>query len=254
MSTSNATRTAFISGATSGFGRAAAKRFVEAGWQVIGSGRRADRLDALKAELGDAFHPLCFDIRDEAAMRAAIDTLPQRFRGIDLLVNNAGLAQGTKPAQEALLSDWRTMIDTNITALVTLTHALLPVLIERKGAIFNISSIAGSYAYPGGNVYGATKAFVTQFSLNLRSDLHGTGVRVTSIEPGLAETEFTLVRTGGDQSASDALYAGAQPITADDIAESVWWIANLPPHLNINRFEVMPVSQSLAGLQIHRDA
>jgi serine 3-dehydrogenase len=145
------------------------------------------------------------------------------------------------------------MIDTNVTALAAMTHALLPGLIARRGAIFNVSSIAGSYAYPGGNVYGATKAFVTHFSLNLRTDLHGTGVRVTSIEPGMAETEFTLVRTGGDRPASDALYAGAQPISAADIAESVWWIANLPPHLNVNRFEVMPVSQSLAGLQVHRD-
>jgi serine 3-dehydrogenase len=146
------------------------------------------------------------------------------------------------------------MIDTNVTALATLTHALLPGLVERRGAIVNISSIAASYPYAGGNVYGATKAFVTQFSLGLRSDLHGTGVRVTSIEPGLAETEFTLVRTRGDQAASDALYAGSQPITADDIAETLWWIANLPPHLNVNRIEVMPVSQSFAGFQVHRGA
>jgi serine 3-dehydrogenase len=146
------------------------------------------------------------------------------------------------------------MIDTNVTALVALTRALLPTLIERRGAILNVSSIAATYPYAGGNVYGASKAFVTQFSLGLRADLHGTGVRVTSLEPGLAETEFTLVRTGGDQSASDTLYAGTQPITADDIAETLWWLANLPPHLNVNRLELMPVSQSFAGLQIHRDA
>ena len=246
------TRTALITGATAGFGRAAARKFVAAGWQVIATGRRADRLDVLRAELGDALHPTCFDIRDEAAMRAALDALPERFRGIDLLLNNAGLAQGTKPAQQALLSDWKTMIDTNVTALVTLTHALLPALIERKGAIINISSIAGVYPYTGGNAYGGSKAFVSQFSLGLRSDLHGTGVRVTSIEPGMAETEFTVIRTHGDQAASDALYSGANPMTAEDIADTIFWIASLPPHLNINRIELMPTSQSFAGFQVHR--
>jgi len=245
-------KTAFITGATSGFGRASAKTFIDAGWQVVGTGRRVERLDALRAELGDAFHPLAFDIRDEAAMRAAIDTLPQPFQGIDLLVNNAGLAQGTKPAQEASLSDWRTMIDTNITALVTLTHALLPTLIERKGGIVNVSSTAANYPYSGGNVYGGSKAFVSQFSLNLRADLHGTGVRVTALEPGMAETEFTLVRTHGDQAASDALYAGMDAMSAQDIADTIFWIANLPPHLNVNRLEMMPTRQSFAGFQLHR--
>ena len=249
-----APRTALVTGATAGFGLAIARRLHAAGWQVIATGRRADRLDALRAELGDALHPACFDIRDEAAMRAALDALPERFRGIDLLVNNAGLAQGTKPAQDALLSDWKTMIDTNVTALVTLTHALLPTLMARKGAIVNISSVAGVYPYPGGNTYGGTKAFVTQFSLGLRSDLHGTGVRVTSIEPGMAETEFTLVRTHGDQAASARLYAGAHPLRADDIAEAVHWIAHLPPHVNINRLELMPTTQSFAGFQVARDA
>ena len=246
-------RTALITGATAGFGRAAARRFVDAGWQVIATGRRADRLDALRAELGDALHAACFDIRDEAAMRAALDALPENFRGIDLLVNNAGLAQGTRPAQAALLSDWKTMIDTNITALVTLTHALLPQLVVRKGAIINVSSVAGVYPYPGGNTYGGSKAFVSHFSLGLRSDLHGTGVRVTTIEPGMAETEFTVVRTHGDQAASDTLYTGANPMTAEDIAESIFWVATLPPHLNINRLEIMPTSQSVAGFQVHRE-
>ncbi len=245
--------TALITGATSGFGRATARRFAEAGWNVIAAGRRAERLDALRAECGERLHPLAFDMRDADAMRAALDDLPEAMRGIDLLVNNAGLALGIAPAQEASLAQWRQMIDTNVTALATLTHALLPTLIERRGAIVNISSIAGTYPYPGGNVYGATKAFVTQFSLGLRSDLHGTGVRVTSIEPGLAETEFTLVRTDGDQDASDTLYAGAHPITDTDIADTIWWLANLPPHLNINRLELMPVSQSFAGFQIHRE-
>ncbi|MEO5962362.1 MAG: SDR family NAD(P)-dependent oxidoreductase [Thermomonas sp.] len=246
-------RTALITGATAGFGRAAARRFVDAGWQVIATGRRSERLDALRAELGNGVHTACFDIRDEAAMRAALAALPERFAGIDLLVNNAGLAQGTKPAQDALLSDWKTMIDTNITALVTLTHVLLPTLIKRKGAIINISSTAAIYPYVGGNAYGGSKAFVSQFALNLRADLHGTGVRVTTIEPGMAETEFTVVRTHGDQAASDKLYTGANPMTADDIAESIFWVASLPPHLNINRLEIMPTSQSFAGFQVHRD-
>ncbi|MBZ0087772.1 MAG: SDR family NAD(P)-dependent oxidoreductase [Thermomonas sp.] len=246
-------RTALITGATAGFGRATARKFIDNGWQVIAAGRRAERLAALRAELGDALHTACFDIRDEAAMRAALAALPERFRGIDLLVNNAGLAQGTKPAQEALLSDWKTMIDTNVTALVTLTHALLPTLIARKGALINISSTAAIYPYTGGNVYAGSKAFVSQFSLNLRADLHGSGVRVTAIEPGMAETEFTVVRTHGDQTASDKLYAGAHPMTAEDIADTIFWVATLPPHLNINRIELMPTSQSFAGFQVHRD-
>ena len=245
-------QTVLITGATSGFGRATAQRFAAEGWNVIATGRRTDRLQALQDSLGDRVHTLAFDIRDADAMHAALATLPDALQGIDLLVNNAGLALGTAPAQSADLGQWRQMNDTNVTALVTLTHALLPGLIERRGAIVNISSIAATYPYTGGNVYCATKAFVSQFSLGLRSDLHGTGVRVTSIEPGLAETEFTLVRTSGNQSASDQLYAGAQPITDADIADAIWWIANLPPHLNINRLELMPVSQSFAGFQIHR--
>lgn len=247
------TRTALITGATSGFGAAAVRRFAGAGWRVIATGRRAERLQALVDEIGaDKVHAAAFDIRDEAAMEAALTALPDGFRDIDLLVNNAGLAQGTAPAQSALLSDWRTMIDTNITALVTLTHRLLPQLVARKGAIINISSVAGVYPYPGGNAYGGSKAFVSQFSLGLRSDLHGTGVRVTTIEPGMAETEFTLVRTHGDQAASDKLYAGANPMTAEDIAESIFYVATLPPHLNINRLEIMPVTQSFAGFQVAR--
>ena len=248
------TRTALITGATSGFGAAAVRRFVAAGWRVIATGRRADRLLALVDELGaDKVHAAAFDIRDETALDAALDALPAAFRDIDLLVNNAGLALGTAPAQQASLDDWRTMIETNVLALVTVTRRLLPLLVERKGAIINIGSIAGSYPYPGGNTYGGTKAFVRQFSLGLRSDLHGTGVRVTDIEPGMAETEFTLVRTHGDQAASDKLYAGAQPMTADDIAEQIFYVATLPPHLNINRLEIMPVSQSFAGFQVARD-
>ncbi|MGS1014737.1 SDR family NAD(P)-dependent oxidoreductase [Rhodanobacter sp. UC4450_H17] len=246
---------AWITGATAGFGAATVERFVAGGWRVIASGRRAERLRQLVDRHGaERVHAAAFDMRDEAAMRAAHAALPPSFAGIDLLVNNAGLALGTAPAQQAELAQWKQMIDTNVTALATITHLLLPQLIERRGAIVNISSISGSYAYRGGNVYGASKAFVTQFSQNLRTDLHGSGVRVTSIEPGMAETEFTLVRTGGDQAASDQLYAGAHPITATDIADTIWWIANLPPHLNINRIELMPVSQSAAGLQVARDS
>ena len=179
-------------------------------------------------------------------------TLPEPFRGVDVLVNNAGLALGTAPAQQGDIEGWRTVIDTNVTGLVAMTRKLLPTLIERKGAILNLSSVAATYPYPGGNVYGASKAFVTQFSLNLRSDLHGTGVRVTAIEPGMIETEFTIVRTGGDRAASDALYRGMNPMTAQDTAEILFWIATLPPHVNVNAIELMPVSQSFAGFQIAR--
>ncbi|OUL31463.1 NADP-dependent 3-hydroxy acid dehydrogenase [Nostoc sp. RF31YmG] len=249
------TQTALITGATSGFGLAAARRLAGAGWRVIVTGRRAERLQPLVQEFGaERIHAAVFDVRDTDAMDAALAALPPAFADIDLLVNNAGLAQGTAPAQSASLQDWHTMIDTNVTALVNLTHRLLPRLIARKGAIINISSVAATYPYPGGNTYGGTKAFVSQFSLGLRSDLHGTGVRVTSIEPGMAETEFTLVRTHGDQSASDKLYTGANPMTAEDIAESIYYVATLPPHLNINRLEIMPVTQSFAGFQVARDA
>ena len=244
-------KTALITGATAGIGAAAARRFVAGGWRVVATGRRQDRLDALATELGDAVHPLAFDMRDEAAREAAIAGLPDAFAGVDLLVNNAGLALGTAPAQSAELSDWLTMIDTNIVSVVALTHRLLPKLIERRGAVVNLSSVAATYPYTGGNVYGATKAFIRQLSLNLRSDLHGTGVRVTSIEPGMVETEFTAVRTGS-QEASDKLYAGADPMTAADIADTIWWVATLPGHLNINTLELMPVSQSFAGFQVAR--
>jgi serine 3-dehydrogenase len=247
------TRTVLITGATSGFGAAAVKRFAGAGWRVIATGRRAERLQPLVDQFGpDKVQAAVFDVRDQAALEASLAALPEAFRSIDVLVNNAGLALGTAPAQKASLQDWRTMIDTNITALVTLTHRLLPGLIERKGVIINMSSVAATYPYPGGNTYGGSKAFVKQFSLGLRSDLHGTGVRVTSIEPGMAETEFTLVRTHGDQAASDKMYGGATPMTAEDIAEQLYYIATLPPHLNINRLEIMPVTQSFAGFQVDR--
>lgn len=247
-------KTVLVTGATAGIGEACAHAFAGAGWRVLGTGRRADRLAALQGELGaERFHPCVFDIRDEAARDAALAQLPAEFAQIDCLVNNAGLALGTSPAQDSDLDQWKVMIDTNVTALVSLTHRLLPMLIERKGAIVNLSSVAATYPYSGGNVYGGTKAFVHQFSLGLRSDLHGTGVRVTSIEPGMVETEFTVVRTGGSQQASDALYGGANPMTGADIAETILWVANLPPHLNINTLELMPVSQSFAGFQVARE-
>jgi serine 3-dehydrogenase (NADP+) len=247
------TKTAMITGATSGFGEASVRRFAKEGWRVIATGRRADRLKKLVDALGaDKIHATAFDMRKPAAIDAAIAGLPAAFRDVDLLINNAGLALGTAPAQKADLDQWNQMIETNITGLATMTHKMLNTLIARKGAIINISSVAASYPYPGGNVYGGTKAFVSQFSLGLRSDLHGTGVRVTSVEPGMAETEFTLVRTSGNQEASDKLYQGANPMTAENVAETLFWIANLPPHMNINRIEMMPVNQSFSPFQVNR--
>jgi len=249
------TKTAMITGATSGFGAAAVRKFAKAGWRVIATGRRADRLKKLTDEFGaDRVFAASFDMRKPEAIEAALAGLPAAFRDIDLLINNAGLALGTAPAQKASLEQWNQMIETNVTGLATITHKLLATLIARKGAIINISSVAATYPYPGGNVYGGTKAFVSQFSLGLRSDLHGTGVRVTSVEPGMAETEFTLVRTSGNQEASDKLYKGADPMTAEDVAETLFWIATLPPHMNINRIELMPVKQSFGPFQVDRGA
>ncbi|HZG09658.1 MAG TPA: SDR family NAD(P)-dependent oxidoreductase [Allosphingosinicella sp.] len=246
------TSTILITGATAGIGAATARRFAQAGWQVIGTGRRRERLEALAGELGGLFHPLALDMTDIDAIPAAIDGLPEQFAAIDCLLNNAGLAPPMAPAQEADLASWRHVIDTNITGLVALTHKLLPGLIQRKGAILNLSSVAANYPYRGGALYGGTKAFVSQFSLDLRCDLHGTGVRVTALEPGMIETEFTLVRTGGDQAASDALYKDMNPMTAEDMAETLFWVATLPPHININTLELMPVSQSFAGFTVAR--
>jgi serine 3-dehydrogenase len=247
------TKTILITGATSGFGEAAARRFANGGWKVIGTGRRAERLKTLADELGDAFLPLEIDIRDLKAVES-LGQLSPPWSEIDLLLNNAGLAPPTDPLPE---TDWHRIdevIETNVTGLVALTRALMPKLIERKGQIINLSSVAATYPYKGGAVYAGTKAFVRQFSLDLRCDLAGTGVRVTSVEPGMAETEFTLVRTGGDKEASDKLYAGMSPMTADDLADLFWWLANLPPHLNINTIELMPVSQSWAGFTVTREA
>ncbi|MEP0236112.1 SDR family NAD(P)-dependent oxidoreductase [Roseibium sp.] len=247
------TGTILITGTTSGFGAATARLFAQNGWQVIGTGRRAERLDELKAELGESFYGLVFDITDEDATKAALESLPDAFKEIDVLVNNAGLALGTASAPETKLSDWKTMVDTNVTGLLTITDLMLPMLIARKGMIVNLSSIAATWPYPGGNVYAGTKAFLRQFSLGLRSDLHGKGVRVTSIEPGLCESEFTMIRTGGNKEAYDALYGGAHAIQPEDIANTIYWVATQPKHININSLEVMPVSQSWGGWQIARD-
>ena len=245
-------KTILITGATAGFGEAAARKFVGGGWNAIGTGRRGDRLKKLQEELGDAFLPLEIDMRDRQALQSLAD-LSGGWSDIDLLLNNAGLAPPTDPLPD---TDWDRIdevIDTNITGLVALTRTLLPKLVDRKGQIINLSSVAATYPYKGGAVYGGTKAFVRQFSLDLRCDLAGTGVRVTSIEPGMAETEFTIVRTGGDRAASEKLYAGMNPMTPEDLADLFWWLANLPPHLNINTVELMPVSQSFAGFTIDRE-
>jgi len=246
-------KTILVTGATSGIGEACARRFASGDWRVIGTGRRGDRLKKLAEELGDSFLPLEIDMRDLDAVRT-LAQLESPWGDIDLLLNNAGFAPPLTPVAETDFAIYEDAIRTNITGLVALTQALLPKLIERKAGIVNLSSIAGTYPYKGGAVYGGTKAFVTQFSLDLRCDLAGSGIRVTSIEPGMVETEFTLVRTGWDRAASDALYGNMDPMTGEDIAESIWWVANLPPHLNINRLELMPVNQSWAGFAIHRNA
>ena len=245
-------KTILITGATAGFGEAAARRFAAGGWRVIGTGRRRDRLRALADELGDAFLPLEIDMRDRPALEG-LARLAAPWGEIDLLLNNAGLAPPTDPLPDTEWQRVEDVIETNVTGLVALTRALLPKIVERRGAIINLSSVAATYPYKGGAVYAGTKAFVRQFSLDLRADLHGTGVRVTSIEPGMAETEFTIVRTGGDEDASRKLYAGMEPMTAEDVAETIWWVATLSQHLNINALEIMPTNQSFAGFQVHRE-
>ena len=246
-------KTILITGATAGFGEAAARKFIHGSWRVIGTGRRGDRLKALQDELGDNFLPLEIDMRDRAAIES-LAKLDAPWGDIDLLLNNAGLAPPTDPTPDTQWERIEEVIETNVTGLVALTRALLPKLVKRKGQIINLSSVAATYPYKGGAVYAGTKAFVRQFSLDLRCDLAGTGVRVTSIEPGMAETEFTIVRTGGDKQASNKLYAGMDPMTADDLADLFWWLAGLPARLNINAIELMPVTQSWAGFSVARDA
>ena len=240
------TKNILITGASSGFGRAAALRFAANGWQVFGMARRAERL----AELQNVTPVVC-DITNQSAMEAALSNLPT----LDVLVNNAGLAQGQEPAYQSKLEDWDTMIATNITALTHLTRMVLPGMVTRgHGHIINIGSTAGHYAYPGGNVYAATKAFVEHFTRNLRSDLVGTGVRATCVAPGMAETEFSQVRFKGDNTKAAAVYKGMQALTADDLAEAIYWVANQPQHVNINYLELMPTAQAIGPFAVHRQS
>ena len=248
-------RTVFVTGASAGFGEAIARRFAADGARVIVSARRSDRIAELAKELGSDVLPLTFDVRDRAAVADAVSGLPPEFAAIDVLVNNAGLALGLEPAYESSLDDWDAMIDTNCKGLAYCTRAVLPGMVKRGyGHVINLGSIAGTYPYPGGNVYGATKAFVHQFSLDLRSDLQGTGVRVTSVEPGLSGgTEFSVVRFGGDRAKAGQVYEGVHPLEAGDVAEAVHWAASLPSHVNINVIEMMPVAQSFGPLAVARE-
>lgn len=246
--------TILVTGATAGFGRAMARRFVRDGHRVIATGRRTERLEALSRELGDQLLPVTLDVTDLPTVDALPGSLPESWREPDVLVNNAGLALGLDPAYKASLSDWDRMVATNVTGLMHVTRAILPGMVERdRGTIVNLGSTAGTYPYPGGHVYGASKAFVKQFSLNLRADLAGTGVRVTDLEPGLVGgTEFSNVRFGGDAAKASKVYEGVQPLTAEDIAEAVAWVVGLPPHFNVNRLEIMPTAQAAGPLAVKR--
>jgi NADP-dependent 3-hydroxy acid dehydrogenase YdfG len=246
----------FITGASSGFGAEMARVFVAAGHSVIACARRADRLAQLGQELGAALLPLELDVGDNDAVKQALASLPAAWQAIDVLINNAGMALGIEPAQRADLADWHAMIATNCQGLVGMTHALLPQMVARgSGLVINIGSVAGSYPYPGGNVYGATKAFVEQFTLNLRADLVGTGVRATNLAPGLCGgTEFSNVRFKWDNDAAAKVYQGTVPLSAQDIANTALWVATLPPHININQIEMMPTCQGFSPFTIKRDA
>jgi len=246
--------TVLVTGATSGFGEAMARRFVHDGHRVIATGRRAERLEALRKELGPTLLPFQLNVTDAAAAAALPGSLPEGWQEVDVLVNNAGLALGNAPAQQAKIADWDTMVATNVTGLIRLIHAILPGMVARdRGHIVNLSSTAGSYPYPGGNVYGASKAFVIQFSRNLKADLVGTGVRITDLEPGLVGgSEFSKVRFGGDADKAAAVYAGTTPLSPQDIAEAVAWVVGLPPHVNVNRLEIMPTCQAASPLTIKR--
>jgi len=245
---------AFITGASSGFGRAIAERFAAAGMQLVLLARREDRLHELSKSLSVPCHTIACDVRDGDALRAAVAAIPGDFGRIDILVNNAGLALGLEPAHRTEWSDWQQMIETNCTALALLTRLIVPGMVERRsGHIVLMGSVAGHYAYPGGNVYGASKAFVEQFARGLRADLSGQGVRVTHIAPGLAGgSEFSEVRFHGDREKAAAVYTGTEPLLPRDIAECVFWAVNQPPHVNINSIELMPTCQASGPLQVHR--
>ncbi len=244
----------FITGATAGFGLATARRFAADGTRVVAAGRRDERLAELRAELGELVHPVRLDVRDRDGVERAVASLPQAFAAVDVLVNNAGLALGLEPAQEASLDEWDAMIDTNVKGLTYMTRALLPGMVARdRGHIVNLGSTAAEFPYPGGNVYGATKAFVYQFSLNLRADLLGTAVRVTDIEPGLCGgTEFSSVRFRGDDAKAASVYDGTTPLTSEDIADAIHWVATRPAHVNINSLQLMPVCQAPGPLAVKR--
>jgi 3-hydroxy acid dehydrogenase/malonic semialdehyde reductase len=247
--------TVFITGATSGFGEAAARRYVAAGARVIATGRRQDRLKALRDALGaESCHIAVLDVRDLEAVRAAVAALPPPFDAVNVVVANAGLALGLEPAQSVDISDWETMVDTNIKGLMYTVHALLPGLIARGGGhVVTVGSVAGDYPYPGGSVYGGSKAFVKQLALNLRSDVQGKHVRVTNIEPGLTETEFSLVRFKGDADRASKPYQGTAAMTAEDIAESIFWVTTLPAHVNVNRLQMMATTQAFGNFDIFRE-
>ncbi|MDN2663397.1 SDR family NAD(P)-dependent oxidoreductase [Psychromonas sp. 14N.309.X.WAT.B.A12] len=242
-----------ITGATAGFGLATAKKFAQQGYPLVITGRREERLKALTEELSPltSVYYAVLDVRSSEAVAEFTSNLPDAFKQVAILVNNAGLALGAEPADQAKLSDWHTMIDTNVTGLVNVTHSFLATLkAQPSSTIINLASIAGNWAYPGSHVYGASKAFVAQFSRNLRSDFAGTGIRVTSLEPGMAESEFSLVRFNGDQNKYDQIYQGANAIQPEDIADIILWIAEQPAHLNINSLEVMPTSQAWDNFKI----
>lgn len=242
-----------ITGVSSGFGYEMTKVFSKAGHQVIGIARRKDRLDAIKGEFGDNFTGYSLDVSHREDAEATVKSIMAQFKHVDILINNAGLALGLEGADKANFNDWETMIHTNVLGLVSLTQLFLPYLSEQNdGYIINMGSIAGNWPYPGGNVYGATKAFVKQFSLNLRADLFGKNIRVTNVEPGLCgETEFSNVRFKGDDAKAEALYENANAVTGKDIAEIVFWLAHQPKHINVNRIEIMPTSQTFGGLKVH---
>lgn len=247
-------KTILITGATAGFGAAFARRFIKDGHRVIATGRRAERLEALQQELGENLHPLPLDVTDKDAVATLLSSLPSAWQRIDVLVNNAGLALGLSPAWEADLQDWDTMIATNITGLVHVTRAILPQMVARNdGVILNLGSVAGEYPYPGGHIYGGTKAFVRQFSLNLRADLVGRNIRVTDIEPGMVDgSEFSTIRFGGDEAKARAVYQGTTSLNPDDIAETAAWLVSLPAHMNINRIEMMPTCQASGPFAVKR--
>jgi 3-hydroxy acid dehydrogenase/malonic semialdehyde reductase len=249
-------KTILVTGATAGFGAAFARRFIADGNRVIATGRRIERLADLAKELGPNLLPAALDVTDPKTVAGFLETLPEAWRTIDVLVNNAGLALGLSPAWEAKLEDWDTMIATNITGLIHVTRAILPGMVERNdGIILNLGSVAGTYPYPGGHVYGGTKAFVEQFSLNLRADLVGKNIRVTAIEPGMCSgSEFSEVRFGGDKDKAAAVYAGTQSLTPDDIAETASWLINLPAHMNVNKIEMMPTCQASAAFAVKRQS